>query len=139
MLVAMCARTLCNARQYKTHCLYTQAECDHLDWQKWLDNVLAVRLEALAQDYPSPTNSCDPTLLFVNCLAHASIVYLYREIQSIDWPNGNGHGIPSVAEYEQRALSAVERCIELACSLTDFPFFKVNEHCTPSFLSSVVC
>lgn len=128
MLIAMCARTLFHAHQYSTHCLYSQTECDHLDWQKWLDNVLSVRLQTLAQDYPSPINSCDPTLLFASCLAQASIVYLCREIQSIEWPNGGGRGIPMVADYQQRAFDAVECSIGLARSLTDFPLFKVNKY-----------
>lgn len=136
MLMAMCARTLFHAHQYNTHCQSGQAECDHLDWQKWLDNVLLVRLQTLAQDYPSPTNSCDPTLLFASCLAQATIVYLCREMQSIEWPDNGGRGIPLVAEYQQRALAAVEHTLEFARSLTDFPPFKVS-NCFP--LHAVTC
>lgn len=137
MLVAMCARTTFHAQQYsKQHsCLYSHAECDRLEWQQWLDNVLLLRLQTLAQDYPSPTNSSDPTLLFANFLAQASIVYLWREIRNMEWPNrvgGNGGGsgitgLPSlVTEYQQRALTAVTQTVELARSLLDFPFFKVS-------------
>lgn len=126
MLIATCARTLVHVQQHSTHLVYTRAECDHLDLQNWLDNVLSVRLQTLAQDYPSATNSSDPTLLFANCLAQASIIYLCREIHAIDWPSGGGRGIRWMTEYQQRALNAVERSLDLARSLTDFPLFKIS-------------
>lgn len=135
MLVAMCARTTFYAQQYsKQHsCLYSHAGCDRFEWQQWLDNVLLLRLQTLAQDYPSPTNSSDPTLLFANFLAQAAIVYLWREIRNMEWPNKGGSGggiggIPSlVTEYQQRALTAVTQIVDLARSLLDFPFFKVSK------------
>ena len=134
LLIAMCARTLVHAHQQgnkqRRH-VYGHAETDRLEWQQWLDNVLSLRLQTLAQDYPSFTDSSDPMLLFANFLAQASIVYLWRETRSIEGPNDGRVGCrsdrqPLVAEYQQRAYAAVEHTVELARSLTDLPFSKVR-------------
>lgn len=111
--------------------MYSHAECDRLEWQQWLDNVLSLRLQTLALDYPSLTDSSDPMLLFANFLAQASVVYLWREIRSTEGLNNGSGGSrggrrSSVAEYQQRAYAAVERTVELARSLADFPFSKVR-------------
>lgn len=127
MLVAMCARTLFHAQQYRNQpCLYSYGDSDRLEWQNWLDNVLSSRLQTLAEDYPSPVNSPDPTLLFANFLAQATVIYLWKGIRFIERRGDNSRGQRLAAEYQQRARSAVERTVELAHSLSDFPYFKAS-------------
>lgn len=132
LLIAMCARTLIHIQQgNKQHrYVYNHAECDRHEWKHWLDNVLSLRLQTLAKDYPSLTDSSDPMLLFANFLAQASMVYLWKEIRSMKGLNdgssdGRGGHQSLIAEYQQRAYAAVERIVELARLLNDFPFSKV--------------
>lgn len=91
----------------------------------WQDKILALRFQALDQDYPSLAHSSDPTLLLANFMAHASVIYLWRELRSNQRPEWNTREYSLLATYQHRALMAVEQTVELARSLTDFHFFKV--------------
>ena len=136
LLIAMCARTLVQAQRSnkQQRLVYNPAECERPEWQQWLDHVLSLRLQTLAQDYPSLTDSSDPMLHFANFLAQATVVYLCKEVRSIveGLNNGSGGGVRSagsqslVADYQRRAYAAVGRTVELARSLADFPVSKVR-------------
>lgn len=126
LLLAMCTRTLFHAHQFNKRVEKAETEEEEPPvWCKWLDETLAVRLQVLSQDYPSPTSSSDPTLLFANFLAQSAIVYLWREMREIEAANGPDNECPVVAEYQRRAFVAVERMVDLTRSLTTFPSFKV--------------
>lgn len=126
LLLAMCTRTLFHAQKFTKQIEKVESEEDSPVWCKWLDDTLALRLQVLAHDYPSPTSSSDPTLLFANFLAQSSIIYLWREMREIEAAAGPDAECPVVAEYQRRSFVAVERMVELTRSLTTFPSFKVR-------------
>ncbi|KAL7899826.1 hypothetical protein HDV64DRAFT_291178 [Trichoderma sp. TUCIM 5745] len=133
ILAALCARTSFNSPKNSHPLQPSQQDGDHVDRQKWLYNTLILRIKILEEDYPSPKNSSDLSLLFANLLAQASIIYLCGEARPLasSWQSGNPPSEnPLENECHQLAIGAAQRILELSSTLTDFPISKVViDHC----------
>lgn len=122
ILATICGRSLFCAQQYSVRFVYGDLAPNWTDQHQWLDNVLTNRLQVLSQYYPSPTQIYDPVLSFANIMGQASVIYLYKGMESVAWVVDDG---ARVVEYRRRALSAAHEIAKLAKGLTEFNFFKV--------------
>lgn len=93
-----------------------------MDQHQWLENILANRLEILSQYYPSPAQICDPMLSFAHIMGHASVIHLYKGVESVVWAVDKAAW---VVEYQGRALTAAQEIVKLAESLIELNFFRV--------------
>lgn len=123
-MATICGRSLFHGQQYNIRRAYGDAAPDWTDQHRWLDDILTTRLQILSQHYPSPTDSYDPMLLFANIMAQATVIYLCKGMQSAAWPADRG--TDAAMEYQQRALDAAEKLVDLARALTEFHFFKAS-------------
>ncbi|KAJ5490115.1 hypothetical protein N7453_010940 [Penicillium expansum] len=122
ILATICGRSLFQAQQYSVRFVYGDMAPNWTDQHQWLDNVLTNRLQILSQHYPSPTQVCDPMLSFAHIMGQASVIHLYKGMESIVWAVNEG---ALVLEYRRRALSAAQEIVKQAKGLIEFYFFKV--------------
>ncbi|KAK4862300.1 hypothetical protein LT330_003438 [Penicillium expansum] len=123
ILATICGRSLFQAQQYSVRFVYGDMAPNWTDQHQWLDNVLTNRLQILSQHYPSPTQVCDPMLSFAHIMGQASVIHLYKGMESIVWAVNEG---ALVLEYRRRALSAAQEIVKQAKGLIEFYFFKVH-------------
>jgi hypothetical protein len=100
------------------------------DQHQWLDNVLANRLQILSQYYPSPAQICDPLLSFAHVMGQASVIHLYKGMESVVWAVDKEAW---VVEYQRRAFNAAQEIVKMAKGLTELNLFKV---CQPAATES---
>lgn len=124
ILATICGRSLFQGQQYNVRCAYGDVALDWSDQHQWLDSILTNRLQILSQYYPSPTEMCDPMLLFTNIMAQATIMYLCQCMDSVLQNIDDGSTL--IKDYQQRALAAAEHTISLAKTLVDFNSFKAS-------------
>lgn len=134
VLATICGRSLFHAQQYSVRFVYGDLAPNWIDQHQWLDNVLTNRLQILSQYYPSPAQICDPLISFAHIMGQASVIHLYKGIESAVWTVDKEAW---VLEYQRRAFSAAQEIVKLAKGLTEFNFFKVcqNASTTISFIA----
>ncbi|KAL4812710.1 fungal-specific transcription factor domain-containing protein [Aspergillus spinulosporus] len=123
ILATICGRSLFHAQQYSVRFAYGDMAPNWTDQHQWLDNVLNNRLQILSQYYPSPAQICDPMLFFAHIMGQASVIHLYKGMESVMWAIDEGGW---VVEYQRRALNAAQEIVRLAKGLTEFHFFKIH-------------
>lgn len=123
ILATICGRSLFHAQQYSVRFIYGDTAPNWTDQHQWLDSLLNNRLQILSQYYPSPTQICDPMLSFAHIMGQASVIHLYKGMESVVWAIDEGAW---VVEYQRRALNAAQEIVKLAKGLTEFHFFKVE-------------
>nr|UBX54553.1 fungal Zn(2)-Cys(6) binuclear cluster domain [Aspergillus sp.] len=123
ILATICGRSLFHAQQYSVRFVYGDMAPNWTDQHQWLDNVLNNRLQILSQYYPSPAQICDPMLSFAHIMGQASVIHLYKGMESVVWAIDEGAW---VVEHQRRALNAAQEIVKLAKGLTEFHFFKVH-------------
>ncbi|KAJ5953511.1 hypothetical protein N7454_000407 [Penicillium verhagenii] len=121
ILATICGRSLFQAQQCSVRFAYGDIAPNWTDQNRWLDNVLNNRLQILSQYYPSPTQICDPMLSFAHIMGQASVIHLYKGMESIVWAVDEG---ALVLEYRRRALSAAQEIVKQAKGLTKIYIFK---------------
>jgi hypothetical protein len=125
VLATICGRSLFHAQQYSVRFVYGDLAPNWIDQHQWLDNVLTNRLQILSQYYPSPAQICDPLISFAHIMGQASVIHLYKGIESAVWTVDKEAW---VLEYQRRAFSAAQEIVKLAKGLTEFNFFKVYQN-----------
>ncbi|CZR55663.1 uncharacterized protein PAC_05551 [Phialocephala subalpina] len=116
ILATICGRSLFHGQQYNIRCLQGDIAPSWSDQHRWLDNILTSRLQILSQYYPSPTEICDPMLLFANVMGHATMIYLCKAMEMVVWALDEEKALAK--EYQQRASVAAEQIVHLAKALT---------------------
>lgn len=128
MLAALCARASFHSPKSSHTLQSSHQDGDYVDRQKWLCDILILRIQTLEEDYPSQKNSSDLSLLFANLLAQASIIYLCGDAQfpASCWQSGSPTSEnPLENGCHQLAIGAAQRILELSHALIDFPISKV--------------
>lgn len=126
ILATICGRSLFQVQQYSIRFAYGDLAPDRIDQHQWLESILANRLEILSQYYPSPSQICDPMPSFAHIMAHASVIHLYKGVESLVWAVDKSAW---VVEYQRRAFTAAQEIVKLAESLIELNLFKV---CCPA-------
>jgi hypothetical protein len=122
ILATICGRSLFQAQQCGVRFVYGDLAPDWTDQHRWLDNVLTNRLQVLLQYYPSPFQICDPMLSFAHIMGQASVIHLYKGMESVVWAVNEAGW---VVEYKRHALNAAQEIVKQAKGLIEFYFFKV--------------
>ncbi|EAU36567.1 predicted protein [Aspergillus terreus NIH2624] len=86
ILATICGRSLFHAQQYSVRFIYGDTAPNWTDQHQWLDSLLNNRLQILSQYYPSPTQICDPMLSFAHIMGQASVIHLYKGMESVVHP-----------------------------------------------------
>ena len=132
ILATICGRSLLQSQRYHISKAYGGMVLDWAEQRRWLDSLLATRLQVLLQCYPSPTESYDPMLLFVNILSQATVVHFCKAmINSAEIPVENSQASSELSNYHNRALEASANIIRLATTLRELPFSKVSVQFSP--------
>ncbi|KAJ5651936.1 hypothetical protein N7507_009362 [Penicillium longicatenatum] len=105
ILATICGRSLFQAQQCGVRFVYGDLAPNWTDQHRWLDNVLTNRLQVLLQYYPSPSQICDPMLSFAHIMGQASVIHLYKGMESVAWAVNEAGW---VVEYKRHALNAAQ-------------------------------
>lgn len=117
ILATICGRSLLQSQRYHISKAYGDMTMDLTEQRRWLDSMLMNRLQVLSQ-YPAPTESYDPLLLFANILGQATVIYFCKAMtDTAEGPDGS--------QYQYRALEASTNIISFASTLRDLPFSRV--------------
>ncbi|GLI79437.1 hypothetical protein PoHVEF18_007772 [Penicillium ochrochloron] len=118
ILATICGRSLLQSQRYHISKAYGDMTMDLTEQRRWLDSMLMNRLQVLSQ-YPAPTESYDPLLLFANILGQATVIYFCKAMtDTAEGPDGS--------QYQYRALEASTNIISFASTLRDLPFSRVH-------------
>jgi hypothetical protein len=118
ILATICGRSLLQSQRYHISKAYGDMTMDLTEQRRWLDSMLMNRLQVLSQ-YPAPTESYDPLLLFANILGQATVIYFCKAMtDTAEGPDGS--------HYQYRALEASTNIISFASTLRDLPFSRVH-------------
>ncbi|KAJ6116996.1 hypothetical protein N7512_006721 [Penicillium capsulatum] len=123
ILATICGRSLFHAQQYSIRFVYGDLAPTWTDQQQWLDHILANRLRILSQSYTEPAHTSDPLLLFTHIMGQASVIHLYKGVQSV---MGAADKEALVAEYHRRAFNAAQETVKLAKGSIEFNFLRIH-------------
>lgn len=135
ILATICGRSLLQRQQHSIKQVYGDS-VGSPEQEAWLEAVLENRLRILDECYAPPTDGCDPTLLFANIMAQATVVYLCQSMPGAGLSRTGTTGTVNQAVL-QRTLQAVEKATGLAETLSKFYVFKVHP-LTPHALFTVI-
>ncbi|KAJ5290943.1 fungal-specific transcription factor domain-containing protein [Penicillium angulare] len=127
ILATICGRSLLQSQQYHISKAYGDGNTDWSEQRRWLDSILKNRLQVLSQNYPAPTESNDPLLLFANILGQATVIYFCKTISDTSADDGSlRENSPEFIQYQYRALEASTNIISLASILQELPVSRVH-------------
>jgi hypothetical protein len=125
IMATICGRSLLQIQQYHISKAYGDMSM-RCDQRKWLENLLAHRLQLLSQCYPSPHESFDPLLLFAHILGQAIMIYFCKGMADTAMDAGDSvNADMGCVDYHNLALGASSTVIQFASALRELPFSKV--------------
>ena len=122
ILVTICGRSLLHGQKSHVLSVYQDEFPAWSDQHRWLDNILANRLEILSQHYHATASMCDIMPLFANIIGQVSVIYLCKGVETVSWTCEESRVL--ALKYRQRALAATEQVVNFAKALSDFHLFK---------------
>lgn len=135
ILATICGRSLLQRQQHSIKQVYGDS-VGSPEQEAWLEAILESRLKILDECYAPPTDGCDPTLLFANIMAQATVVYLCQSMPGSGLSRTGTMGTVNPAVLD-RTLLAAEKATALAETLSKFYVFKVHP-LTPHALFTVI-
>lgn len=126
ILATICGRSKAHGQQYIVRRAYGDIAPEWPSEREWLDTILTSRLQILSQNYLSLADMYDPMNLFSNIMGQVTIIHLCQGMESALW--GTDEWARQVVPYQQHALAAAERIINLASTLREYQLFKVRRH-----------
>ena len=130
-VVTICGRAMAHHQQSKAECVYKNLCEDFWNRHQWLETLLTQQESILSLEYPSASEHVDPTILFIDMMVHATVLYLYKTVEFMPWNSEEYQEI--MLECQQRALTAAVSMIALTKSLSQLSCFKVNLKSSLSF------
>ncbi len=124
IVVTICGRAVTHHQQSKVECVYKNVSEDFWNRHQWLETLLAQQELIISLEYPSASEHVDPTMLFIDMMVHATVLYLYKVVESMPWKIE--YYQESVLNCQQRALIAALHMITLTKALSQLSCFKVN-------------
>ncbi len=124
IVVTICGRAMTHHQQSKVECVYKSVSEDFWNRHQWLETLLTQQELILSLEYPSASEHVDPTMLFIDMTVHATVLYLYKIVESMPWKSEYYQEL--VLECQQRALTAALHMITLTKPLSQLSCFKVN-------------
>lgn len=125
IVVTICGRAMAHHQQSKVECVYgNDVSEDFWSRHQWLETLLTQQELILSLEDPSTSEHLDPTMLFIDMMIHATVLYLYKIVESMPWKSDKHQDI--VLECQQRALTAVVKLVTVTKSLLQLSCFKVT-------------
>lgn len=124
ILATICGRALAHRQQTSVERAYINIPQHFWDRHEWLDTMLKTRMEILKQSGTIPPQNSGSMLLFTNMLAHTTILYLCRIMDSMSWETSDYQD--AIVEFKQRALLAAQEIVNLSRALAHLSYFKVR-------------
>ncbi|KAI8719833.1 Zn(2)-C6 fungal-type domain-containing protein [Fusarium sp. LHS14.1] len=126
-LVTICGRSLLHDHQDKVSKAYGDLGSEWEQQRRWLDDLLTARLEALSDQYPSPSEAHDPLLLFANILGQTTVVYHCKGmIQSRANSSTLEDSNSEYLEIQSRAAAAIRNIVSLVKAMSELHFSKIH-------------
>lgn len=123
ILVTICSRALSHKQIYTIETLYSSIPLDFSSRHEWLDGMLTRRLNNLQVAYPSITVADNPMIIFSYMVAHATVIYLCRIVESLS-RNDQNHSL--VWEFQERGFWAAQEIARLAKEHEHLGYFKAH-------------
>ncbi|KAI1087972.1 fungal-specific transcription factor domain protein [Rostrohypoxylon terebratum] len=123
ILVTICSRALSHKQIYTIETLYSSIPLDFSSRHEWLDGMLTRRLNNLQVNYPTISVAENPMIIFSYMVAHATVIYLCRVVESLS-RNDQNHSI--VWEFQERGFWAAQEIARLAKEHEHLGYFKAH-------------
>ncbi|KAL7619527.1 hypothetical protein AAE478_010067 [Parahypoxylon ruwenzoriense] len=123
ILVTICSRALSHKQIYTIETLYSNIPLDFSSRHDWLDGMLTRRLNNLQVNYPSLTVAENPMIIFSYMVAHSTVIYLCRIIETL---SRNDQNQPLVWEFQERGHWAAQEIARLAKEHEHLGYFKAH-------------
>ncbi|KAI0165154.1 fungal-specific transcription factor domain protein [Hypoxylon sp. FL1284] len=123
ILVTICSRALSHRQIYAIETLYSSIPLDFASRHDWLDGMLTRRINSLQVNYPSLTVADSPMVVFSYMVAHSTVIYLCRIIETLSRTDQNQS---LVWDFQDRALWAAQEIARIAREHEDLGYFKAH-------------
>lgn len=123
ILVTICSRALSHRQIYTIETMYSNIPLDFSSRHDWLDGMLSRRINSLQVNYPSLTVADNPMITFSYMVAHSTVIYLCRIIETLSRTDQNQS---LVWEFQERGLWAAQEIARLAKEHEHLGYFKAH-------------
>ncbi|KAI2602599.1 fungal-specific transcription factor domain protein [Hypoxylon sp. NC1633] len=123
ILVTICSRALSHKQIYTIETLYSNIPLDFSSRHDWLDAMLTRRINNLQANYPSLSVAENPMITFSYMIAHSTVIYLCRIIETL---SRNDQNQSLVWEFQERGLWAAREIARLAKEHEHLGYFKAH-------------
>nr|UOS85798.1 transcription factor [Hypoxylon rubiginosum] len=123
ILVTICSRALSHRQIYTIETLYSNIPLDFSSRHDWLDGMLTRRINSLQVNYPSLSVADNPMIIFSYMVAHSTVIYLCRIIETL---SRNDQNQSLVWDFQERGLWAAQEIARLAKEHEHLGYFKAH-------------
>lgn len=127
ILATICGRSLLQVQRYHISKAYGDVTMDWTVQRQWIESALIHRLRVLSQFYPSPSDTCEPLLLFAHMLGQATMIYICKAMDHVALEASHSADLNADdSGRHNRALEASSMIIKIGSALRELPFSRVS-------------